>query len=91
VASGDPTRAGLTMPTLEERVYKVVSEVLGLPLASVGLKTSYETVPHWDSVNMINLLMAFEAEFEIRMDTTDAARLKSVPEILEVVRKRGAQ
>lgn len=79
------------METLEERAYKIVSEVLGLPLDVVGAETSYETVPHWDSVTMINLLMAFEAEFEIRMDATDAARLRSVPEILEVIRERGAR
>jgi len=74
---------------LEDRTRRVVADVLGLPFDQVTLTTSNSTVKNWDSVNMVNLLMAVESEFSVELSIDDAARLLSVSDILEVLRSRG--
>ena len=76
--------------TLEERARKVVADVLGLPPGEVTAATSHENVADWDSVNIINLMMALEAEFSVELGVDDAARLISVASIVEVLGERGA-
>jgi acyl carrier protein len=74
------------MAKVEERVVLVVADVLGVPIHSVDLSTSHETVDEWDSMAMINLLMALEAEFHISLTVDQAAKLTSVTAAIEVVR-----
>jgi len=76
--------------TIEIRTRKVVSDVLGVTLESVTLETTYRDVKQWDSLNVINMVMALEAEFAIALEIEDAARFTSVVAILDVLRERGA-
>ena len=75
--------------TVEERVRRVVADVFGLPLAAVSLATSSDTVGDWDSANVLNLLMAVEAEFGVTLSTDDAADFLSVELIVAILRERG--
>jgi acyl carrier protein len=75
--------------TVEERTRQVVAEVFGLPLDQVTLATSYETVENWDSLNLLNVLMSVEAEFEVTIDPEEAASFVSVEKILNVLRTKG--
>ena len=76
--------------SLEERTRKVVADVLGLPLGEVTLETSHENVGDWDSMNVINMMMAIESEFAVELAVDDAARFVSVGAIVAVLRERGA-
>ena len=55
------------------------------------METSHDTVANWDSLNMINLLLALEAEFEVGLDIEDATDLVSVSDIVHLLRERGAE
>jgi len=76
--------------SLEDRARKVVADVLGLPLGEVTLGTSHENVSDWDSMNVINMMMAIESEFGIELAVDDAARFVSVGAIVAALRERGA-
>jgi acyl carrier protein len=74
---------------VEDRTRKVVAEVFGLPLESVTLQTSHETVEEWDSLNLLNVLMAIEGEFGVTISPEEAASFVSVEQILAVLRTKG--
>jgi acyl carrier protein len=76
---------------LEERTRRVVADVLGLRPEEVSAQTSHLNVSEWDSMAMINLVMALEAEFRISLSVEDASRLVSVAAVLEVVRQAEAR
>ena len=76
------------MENLEYRTRKVVADVFGLPIDSVDMETSHDTVVNWDSVNMINLLMALENEFSIQLGVEDVTDLLSVKLIVELLREK---
>ena len=44
------------------RLYKTIAEVLGVPSDSINDDSSPETIPTWDSLNHLNIVMALEFE-----------------------------
>jgi|GEM_PF-803852 acyl carrier protein len=73
---------------LESRVFRIVGEVFGLPIEQVTMQTNHDTVKTWDSLNLINLLMAIEVEFGVSIDPEEATELLSVELIIEVLREK---
>jgi acyl carrier protein len=77
--------------TIAERVCRVVADVLGVPSDKVDLSTSHKTVDEWDSMAMINMLMALESEFQISISVEEAAKLVSVAAAIAVVQEAGGR
>ncbi len=75
--------------TVEQRTRRVVAEVFGLPLEQVTLATSHENVENWDSLNLLNVLMAIEGEFDVSVSPEEAASFVSVEKILAVLKAKG--
>lgn len=75
--------------TAEERARRIVADVLGLPVHEVTRETSHMTVSGWDSLGIIKVAMAIEAEFEVTIGIEDASRFQSMADILETLRARG--
>ena len=75
--------------TIERRVRGVVADIFNLPLEEVDLTTSRDTVEGWDSLNLVNLMMAVESEFGISLDVEDVEDLVSVQLILAVLEEKG--
>jgi acyl carrier protein len=77
--------------TIEQRTCRVVADVFGLPIEQVTRATSHENVEGWDSLNVLNILMAVEGEFGVGISPEEAAEFVSVEKIVAVVEsKRGA-
>jgi acyl carrier protein len=79
----------MCVPSIEDRTCKVVAEVFGLPLDQVTLKTSHETVPEWDSLNVLNVLMSIEGEFGVTVSPEEASEFVAVDRIVAVVKSKG--
>lgn len=75
--------------SIEDRTRKIVAEVFGVPLEQVTAQSSHETIEDWDSLNILNVLMAVEGEFGISVSPEEAAEFTSVENIVGVVRRKG--
>ena len=75
--------------SVEQRVFRIVSAVFGLTLSSVSRAMSADDVQNWDSVNVINLLLALESEFDIMIDVDEAEQLLSVELVLAILAEKG--
>lgn len=73
--------------SLEARVCALVGDVLG---EAVTIESSQDTVENWDSVNIINMMVAFETEFGVTFTPEEAADLLSVRVIVAALREKGA-
>ena len=76
--------------SLEARAYSVVAEVLGVSPETVTKESSRDSLPGWDSVATINLMMAIEAEFDVELTVDEGADLVSVKFMLALLREKGA-
>lgn len=71
-------------PEVYERLAKSFREVFGEDIKLRPDLTSAD-VDGWDSFAHINLILAIEAEFGIRVSTADVERLKSVGELVALI------
>jgi acyl carrier protein len=74
----------------KDRVYRVVSDVFGVPLESVNDDSSADTIETWDSLTHINLVLSLENEFGVALSPEDAMEMLSVKLIRMILEERGA-
>ena len=66
---------------LQQRVIKIVSNIMTVPLASVTLESSADSVESWDSLRHMNLILALEQEFSVRFADDQVVKMLSVEQI----------
>jgi acyl carrier protein len=63
---------------MADRISQIVASVLDLSAEQVADDTSPDTVPAWDSLAHMNLVMSLESEFGISLLPEDAMEMLSV-------------
>jgi acyl carrier protein len=86
VADAEPTphRA----PTVRARVIDLVSEVLGVPRDQVKMGASFKHDLGADSLDQVELLMAFEEEFHITIRDHEAEQIETVGRAIDLIKSR---
>jgi len=75
------------MSNVEARVKKVVSEVLGVPVEQVSKESRFVEDLDAESIQSIELVAAFEAEFDIEMDEDEALDVSNVGDAVAFISK----
>jgi acyl carrier protein len=76
------------MPTsVEAKVKEIVAEQLGIEKDEVGLSDSIVDDLGADSVDIAELVMALEEEFEVDITDEDAEKMRSVKDAVDYVRR----
>jgi acyl carrier protein len=63
--------------SVTDRLRSVFGSVFDIDAAALTDDDTYETIPGWDSVNHISLILALEAEFEVQFDPGEIAEMTS--------------
>ena len=63
---------------MEDKIHRVVSDVMGVPIEEINSESSPDNIPAWESLSHINLVLALEAEFEIKLSPEDVLEMLSV-------------
>ena len=75
---------------MEQRLFEVVARIMRVPIGSIGLDSSPEAIPSWDSLSHMNLVLEVEDVFGIRFSDGDIVEMKDVCSILEKLKGCGA-
>lgn len=67
----------MTTPQLD-RIRTLFSDVFQIPLEQVTPQSSPDTIPNWDSLQHLNLVLALEQEFQIQFTPEEIEQLLSV-------------
>jgi acyl carrier protein len=70
-------------------VAKVFSEVLGVSPDSITDETSPDNTPQWDSMAAMNLVVAIEDEFDVRLSTAEIVSMRNVAIVKKVLSAKG--
>ncbi|WP_323594886.1 acyl carrier protein [Aliarcobacter butzleri] len=73
---------------MENRVKKVIAEILDIEISSINDNTSPETVESWDSLKQMNIIVALEEEFDIEFSDEDIIEMLNFRLICEVVKEK---
>jgi acyl carrier protein len=71
------------------RAAAVFAEVLDLPLESITDDTSPENTPQWDSLQAMNLVVALEGAFHLRLSTKEILSMRTMGIVRKVLRSKG--
>ena len=71
--------------SIEERVQKIVCEQLGVSTEEVKLKASFIDDLGADSLDTVELVMAFEEEFETEIPDEEAEGLVTVQQAVDYI------
>ena len=77
------------MSTIEERVKKIVAEQLGVKEDEVTNSASFVEDLGADSLDTVELVMAFEEEFGAEIPDEDAEKLTSVGKVIDYLKEKG--
>ena len=65
---------------MDEKALKdVMAAVLRVPAESIGPDSSMDTVPGWDSLRHLTLVLALEDEFGVQVPDEEAGSITSYP------------
>ncbi|WP_042525809.1 acyl carrier protein [Coxiella burnetii] len=78
------------MATVEERVKKIVVEQLGVKEEEVTNSASFVDDLGADSLDTVELVMAFEEEFETEIPDEDAEKITTVQQAIEYIKEHSA-
>src|SRR5437588_5860626 len=86
-----PLSEGLTVPSVEERVIEIVCENLGVNKEQVTRSTSFIEDVGADSLDIVELIMELEEEFEITIPDEQAEKIKTVGEAIDYIERELAK
>ncbi len=75
------------MASVEERVIDIVCENLGVNKEQVQRQTSFVEDMGADSLDVVELVMELEEEFEITIPDDQAEKIKTVGEAIDYIQK----
>src|SRR5207247_715902 len=80
-------RGGKRMPSVEERVKQIIVEQLGVDEGEVTPTASFVDDLGADSLDTVELVMAFEEAFDIEIPDEDAEKIRTVKDAIEYIEK----
>ena len=73
------------MDSIEQRVKKIVAEQLGVNEAEIKTESSFVDDLGADSLDMVELVMALEDEFETEIPDEEAEKITTVQQAIDYV------
>jgi acyl carrier protein len=80
-----------TVASVEERVIDIVCENLGVNKEQVTRQTSFQEDVGADSLDIVELVMELEEEFEITIPDDQAEKIKTVGEAIDYIEREQAK
>lgn len=77
------------MATIEPRVKKIIEEQLGVESDRVKAEASFIDDLGADSLDIVELVMAMEEEFDMEIPDEDAEKLRTVGDVASYLQTKG--
>lgn len=69
-----------------EKVKEIIVEQLGTPEASITMESSFLDDLGADSLDIVELIMAFEETFDIKIPDEDAEKVSTISDVVEYIK-----
>ncbi len=74
---------------MRDRVFKIVSQVMNVPVEQLNEDSSPDNVENWDSLKHMNLILALEEELNFTFSDEEIVEMLSVATIIETLKEKG--
>ncbi|MDR1057552.1 MAG: acyl carrier protein [Coxiellaceae bacterium] len=79
------------MPTVEERVKKIIAEQLGVNEGEIANESSFVDDLGADSLDTVELVMALEEEFSTEIPDEEAEKIATVQQAIEYIQSHAKE
>ena len=73
---------------MEDQIKQIMADVLDLDAGYIDESTSQDNTPNWDSLNHINLVFAFEQEFDTTFSPEEIEEMTSYLDVVETLERK---
>jgi acyl carrier protein len=73
--------------SLKDKVYRVIAEKLEIDSEEIVPEASFVDDLGADSLDLVELIMSMEEEFDLDIDDKDAEKMKTVQDVLDYLEK----
>lgn len=74
-----------------EKLQKIIAEQLGIEAGDVSAESNFKDDLNADSLDLFEMIMAMEEEFEVEIPSDDLEQLKSVQDVMDYLKKKGVE
>ena len=74
--------------SVEEKVFGIVSDQLDTPKDDVARESSFVDDLKADSLDIVELVMAFEDEFDVKIPDEDYDKIKTVGDVIHYIEEK---
>ncbi len=78
----------MTKDEVFSEVRDIIADVLEQPDLKLDAGTRADDVDGWDSFNHINIVVAVESRFKIKINTAEIEELRNVGELVDLVERK---
>ena len=75
---------------IEAKVIDIVAEQMGVDKSEITRETNFQTDLNADSLDIVELVMEFEDEFDTSIPDEDAEKIQTVGQAIEYIAKAAA-
>lgn len=79
------------MDSVQEKVQEAFREIFDDADLVVTDEMTADDIEQWDSMGLVNLVVALEEGFDIKFSTTEIPEMQSVGAILTIIRRKVAE
>ena len=72
---------------MEDKLYKIMSEIFRLDRDKITRESSIETIRQWTSLNHVVLIDRIEKEWDLNFEISEIINIKNVSDILDIIEK----
>ena len=74
-----------------EKIQEIVAEQLSVEKDSITMDTSFKDDLGADSLDLFELVMALEEEYDIEIPTEDLEKINTVNDVVEYIKSKGIE
>ncbi len=76
--------------SLRTQITETFRDVLGDPKLELRDELTAQEVEGWDSISHINLIVALETRFKVKLTTGEVSKLKNVGDLVALLKRKTA-
>jgi len=73
---------------MENRIKNVMAAVFGISIEDINEESSPDSIDNWDSLNLMNLVVSLEEEFDIEFDDDEIVEMLNFKLIVEIMKEK---
>ncbi len=78
----------MNIKSLHKKIKVVLKKTFKISENKISIKSSNKTIPNWDSISHLNLIIEIEKQFKIKIKPEEAYKLDSFESILKFLKRK---